>query len=248
MLRTTLEQMTHPIVVRRRLPHPFAAARIYTSTEGGLRYLRPRMGNVDPILLGLAAELINPGDVIWDIGANVGLFTFAAAVAAGHSGYVLAVEPDSQLIALLHRSRTVNHTHAPVEVVPAAIADDQGFSRFNIAARNRSTNHLDGFRTSQTGGIRATRLVPITTLNWLATRFPAPNVVKIDVEEAEVKVLGAAENVLRSHPKIICEVAGKNSEAVASILSEHDYTLYDGDAPAQMRVPTLAAAANTLAV
>ena len=128
--------MTHPLVIRRRLPRPFEAARIYASTEGGLRYLRPRMGRVDPILLRLAEELISPGDVVWDIGANLGLFSFAAAVAAGPDGYVLAVEPDIQLVKLLHRSTTVNHGHAPVDVVPAAVADDLGVSRFNIALRS----------------------------------------------------------------------------------------------------------------
>jgi len=99
MLRSTLEQMTHPFTIRRRLPRPFDAARIYATTEGGLRYLRPNMGRVDPILLSLAEELITPGDIVWDIGANVGLFSFAAAVAAGPDGYVLAVEPDVQLVA-----------------------------------------------------------------------------------------------------------------------------------------------------
>jgi len=34
MLRSTLEQMTHPFTIRRRLPRPFDAARIYATTEG----------------------------------------------------------------------------------------------------------------------------------------------------------------------------------------------------------------------
>jgi FkbM family methyltransferase len=131
-------------------------------------------GRVDPILLSLAEELISPGDIVWDIGANVGLFSFAAAVAAGPDGYVLAFEPDMQLVALLHRSIRVNHRNAPVEVVPAAVADDQGVSRFSIASRNRSTNHLDGFGTTQAGGARATHLAPTATLDWLSARFPSP--------------------------------------------------------------------------
>ena len=181
-------------------------------------------------------------------GANLGLFTFAAAVAAGRDGYVLAVEPDIHLVALLHRGKAVNRGHASVEVVPAAVADDLGIARFHIGARNRSTNHLDGFGTSQAGGIRTTHLVPTITLDWLATQFPPPDVLKIDVEEAEATVLAGAGGVLGTHPRVICEVAARNSATVTGILKEHEYTLYDGNQPAQKREALFLAPHNTLAL
>src|ERR1022692_1491693 len=242
------EQATHRLVVRKRLPPPFDARRIYVSSEGGLRYLRRHLDGVDPTLLRLAAELIRPGHVVWDIGANLGLFGFAAAVAAGPRGPVLAVEPDAVLVGLLRRSAAESRYHAPVEVLPTAVADDLGVSRFHIARRNRSTSHLDGFGTSQTGGIRATELVPTVTLDWLAARFPMPNVVKIDVEAAEVKVLTGGAAVLRALPRIICEVAGHNAGAAGDLLAAHGYTLYDGQQSATRRTPVAVAPPETLAI
>lgn len=113
------------------------------------------------------------------------LFSFAAAVAAGPSGLVLAGESDTTLSGLLRRSAAANHGHAPVDVLPAAVSDEETVARFHILRRSRSTNHLDGFGTTQTGGVRSTQLVPAVTLDWLADRLGSPGAMKIDVEETE---------------------------------------------------------------
>jgi FkbM family methyltransferase len=248
LLRTALEHASHRLILRRRLPPPFAAARIYAGTEGGLRYLRPSMRRVDPALLRLVEEQVRPGSVVWDIGANVGLFSFASAVAAGSTGYVLAVEPDAFLVRLLRRTAAANQGQARVDVLPVAVSDDVGIAKFHIARRNRSTSYLDGFGTSEAGGIRATEMVPTVTLDWLAERFPPPDLVKIDVEEAELKVLDGSSEMLKKHPTILCEVAAQNSAAVGKILSDHGYILYDGDDFTAQRAPVTTARASTLAV
>jgi len=247
-MRRLAERATHRLVIRRQLPSPFGQVRIYTSSEGGLRYLHPSLRNVDPGLLRLVTEVVKPGDIVWDIGANVGLFSFAAAAAAGPSGQVLAVEPDVALAPLLRRSAALNRDAAAVEVFPVAVAADLGVGRFHIARRNRSTSYLDGFGTTQTGGIRATELVPTVTLTWLATHFRSPNVIKIDVEGAEIDVLSGGAAVLKNLPAIICEVASCNAAGVAEILVEHGYTLYDGDIPSHLREPLTVARPATVAI
>jgi FkbM family methyltransferase len=176
-LRSAAERASHRVVVRRRLPPPFASARIYVSTEGGLRYLARSMAAVDPALLRLAAEVVRPGDTVWDVGANLGLFSFAAAAAAGPAGRVLAVEPDTDLAGLLRRSAAGNTGHAPVEVLPAAVSSELSVARFHVARRNRATSHLAGFGSAMAGGVRSTHLVPTVTLDWLAARFPVPDVL-----------------------------------------------------------------------
>jgi FkbM family methyltransferase len=206
------------------------------------------MASVDPDLLKLVSEVVQPGDVVWDIGANVGLFSFASAVAAGTSGHVLAFEPDALLVGMLRQSAVANRAYAPVDVLPVAVADEIGVAQFHIARRNRSTSYLDGFGTTQTGGARATELVPTVTLDWLADHFPMPAVVKIDVEAAELKVLCGGARVLSSQPTIICEVAGFNAAAVGDLLTAHGYSLYDSHQRSTQRTPTALAPPDTLAI
>jgi FkbM family methyltransferase len=248
MLRMMLEQASHRLVIRRKLPDPFSQARIYASTEGGLRYLRPRASGIDPILLGLAAELIKPGQTVWDIGANVGLFSFAAAAAAGLQGFVLAVEPDARLVSLLRRSAAANPGLAAIDVLGTAVADQVGVARFHVARRNRSTSHLAGYGYSQSGGTRSVEVVPTVTLDWLAERFPLPDVIKIDVEEAEMLVLSGGSRVLTHGASVICEVSGNNSEAARDLLRQHGYELYDGDEQGATRIALATAPPNTLAL
>lgn len=247
-LRSVVERTSHRVVVRRRLPRPFESARIYVSTEGGLRYLARPMAGVDPLLLRLAAEVVRPGDTVWDIGANLGLFSFAAAVLAGRDGQVLAVEPDTDLAGLLRRSAAGGGTHAPVEVLPAAVSDELSVARFHVAARNRATSHLAGFGSSMTGGTRSTRLVPTVTLDSLADRLPAPDVIKVDVEGAELSVLAGGHRVLSLRPTVICEVSHRNGEAVAEALIRHGYTLYDGARCPTERAAVSVAPFSTLAI
>lgn len=247
-LRSAAERASHRIVIRRRLPPPFGGARIYVSTEGGLRYLARPMGGVDPDLLRLTAEVVRRGDTVWDIGANLGLFSFAAAALAGRQGRVLAAEPDTDLVRLLRRSAAQAAARAPVEVLPAAVSGELSVARFHVARRNRSTSHLAGFGSSMAGGVRSTHLVPTVTLDWLAASFPAPDVIKIDVEGAELPVLAGGSGVLSGARVVICEVYGHNAAAAAEILTAHGYVLYDGDLRLPERAALTVAPFNTLAV
>ncbi len=229
--RGLAEAATHRFVFRRKLPPPYQQVRIFVSSESGLRYLKPRLTNVDPSLLRLVTEFVRRGSTVWDIGANVGLFAFTAAQRSGSEGRVVAVEADTWNVALLRRSalqRTASDS-ASVDVVPAAVSDGVGFARFHIAVRSRSTNHLDGYGTTQTGGVRQTHIVPTVTLDHLLNYFPAPDVVKIDIEGAEALALAGATSVLKLCPVILCEVAAENADAVRDLLVPHGYRFYDGD-------------------
>src|SRR6266849_8056860 len=113
IMRRLLKTISRDVVLRRRLPAEFGKVAILVSPNCALAYWRRNIASVDPYLLSMVRELVRPGMAVWDIGANVGLFTFAAA---GLGAQVLAVEGDTWLANLLHRSVAINHL--PVTVLP----------------------------------------------------------------------------------------------------------------------------------
>src|ERR1700682_5356358 len=132
-LRRWAEHFSRGIILRRRLPDEFRNLPIYVSPEAGLRYWRWDLGKVDAMLCRMARDLVTAGSVVWDVGANVGLFSFSAAALAGRSGSVLAIEPDLWLAHLLSRSACGIQKNgaeaAPVAVLPAAVSDANGISQ-----------------------------------------------------------------------------------------------------------------------
>ena len=106
----------------KRLPVRFGRHRVVCSPDNNLRVLLPGDRGWDQRLLRYVDDLIKPGDVVWDIGANMGAFTFAAASKARA---VLAVEPDPFNISLLRQTMALAENAAlPVTIISVAAASD----------------------------------------------------------------------------------------------------------------------------
>ena len=249
-LRRLAERMTRGWVMRRRLSDEFGRAPLLVTPEAALRYLFRPLDRVDPALLAFAHEFIEPGDTVWDIGANVGLFTIAAAAKATSSGRVLAIEADIWLVQLLRRSAAMQDAgSAPVEILPAAVGERLEPRTLAIAERGRASNALEGYGGSQTGGVRRREQVMAVSLDWLSEFYPPPRVLKIDVEGAELEVLrGASRLLTEARPVLACEVSGQVRREVGELLRECGYTLHDLTASPTDRRPLDAPPFDTLAL
>lgn len=199
-------------MLKRRLPREFSSAPIFASPDSALGYWRRDISKVDPFLLSMVRELVRPEMSVWDIGANVGLFSFAAASLGAQ---VVAVEADLWLANLMHRSALLNKL--PVTVLPAAVSDSQGISKLYLSDQGKSSNSLSGSGPAQT--------VVTVTLDWMLNYFPAPQVLKIDVEGLEYAVLTGARKVLQSRPLIFCEVT-EHHDLIGELLRGAEYEFY----------------------
>lgn len=157
------------------------------------------LGGYEPERQSELVRLIGKGDVVRDVGANVGFYALLAGVLAGQEGRVLAFEPVAENVAILRRHLSLNDLETRVEVVEAAVADKSGIRHFS-AGEYRATGKLD-----RAGQIEV-RVVSLDEM-MAEGRLPRVDVIKIDVEGAELEVLEGAKEVLtRYRPRLVVEL------------------------------------------
>jgi FkbM family methyltransferase len=177
---------------------------------------------------------IAPGACIYDVGANVGFFSAFAARLAGPGGHVVAFEPVAAVAAIAHETAQRSDLADRIDVRAQAVGADEGSVRMHVVARGGVWSHVaDRHPHPETV---ATIDVPQTTLDAVvAAGERPPDVIKLDVEGAEVAVLRGAAHVLAAHrPAIVCELHGTNAE-VADLLEDAGYALESLDSAGAMR-------------
>ena len=175
------------------------------------------LGLYERELQHLLVESLRPGDVFFDIGANVGFFSLLGSRLVGPTGRVVSFEPLPRNLELLRRHLNLNQT-ANLTVIPAAVADVEG-----VGCLSEAPSASQGALSER--GI-SVALVSLDTL-WAAGNVPTPSVLKIDVEGAESRVLTGARDLLsRSRPLVLLSTHGREQhEACWQILVELDYDL-----------------------
>lgn len=147
------------------------------------------------------AEHATPGKVVYDIGANAGFFTLLASVLVGEKGRVLAFEPLPDNVDSIRRHLRMNKI-SNVELRDVAVAGQEGEMSFQ-----RGVNAAEGM-LSDTGDIK----VKVVTIDALVFKqeTPPPDLMKIDVEGAELSLLeGARETLVRYAPIIVLSTHGE---------------------------------------
>lgn len=162
----------------------------------------------------LLPEMIQSGNIVYDVGAHLGFFSLLAGKLVGQTGKVFAFEPNPENLNRLATNIGLNSINW-INFVPKALSDHSGEMTFSVS--NSSMGQLVELETPTMRTYRVTT----TTLDELVfeEQYPVPDFIKIDVEGEEGKVLVGGRKLLKEFkPVIICELHG--AEAASQVKAE----------------------------
>jgi FkbM family methyltransferase len=140
------------------------------------------------------------GDFVIDVGAYVGLYSLLSAKLAGTDGLVVSIEPEFHSFALLTNNLKLNNLNRNTLARNLALSDINGRRDFYVPKiASGSTFHLDHLLSQTIRDYAKTSVETQTCDRLLETlKIRHVNIMKIDVEGAELSVLRGANDALRN--------------------------------------------------
>ena len=151
--------------------------------------------NYDGPVATFLRDRVQHGAEVWNVGANVGVYTLQLGAWVGPHGRVLAFEPNPRAAQLLMENVRLNGLHDRVEIVRSAIGGTAGEA--TLYAHRADGMSRIGRPNPMLVGARPI-VVPITTLDEVAERRQKrPSWVVMDIEGLEIAALESARRLLR---------------------------------------------------
>lgn len=155
------------------------------------RKINQRLAEEHRRLKGMYSQFLKPGDLCFDIGANIGTYTNALLKLGVR---VVAVEPQQACVDML---RAQFGFHKRVQIVPMGLAEKDGQVEFLVSSNDQISSMSQEWTAAlrNRGGKFAQAewskkvVVPVTTLDALISQYGTPAFCKIDVEGFEYEVL-----------------------------------------------------------
>ena len=199
-------------------------------------------GEWEPRETALIADLLKPGDVFIDVGANIGYFTVLASRLVGATGKVIAIEANPRTFKRLEANVALNRC-ANVDLCHVAAGEVLGFATmFEREPGNAGGDQVNFAAAAAIASIKVERI------DRLVGKQPV-RLIKLDVEGAEAKALRGASGLLEraDAPDLVFEFTpaflagmGDDPRELIDLLEQLGYRLQvigdSGNSPADERI------------
>ncbi|MDO8573473.1 MAG: FkbM family methyltransferase [Candidatus Daviesbacteria bacterium] len=164
-------------------------------------------------------KILKSNSIFIDVGANIGVYTILAA-AKIKKGKIYSFEPIPSVLNILYQNIRINNANDRVKVIEKVVSDKNGNEKFVIQDISEYS-HISSNQTSKSV------LMPSVKLDDFCDKEKISfiDVVKIDVEGEELKVLRGLENYLKSG-KVGVLIIEFNSNQVIDYLKKFKYTVF----------------------
>jgi len=154
-------------------------------------------GVYEPLETELVKKEVKKGDVVLDIGANIGYYTLILARLVGDGGKVFAFEPDPTNFALLRKNVEANG-YNNVALVQKAVSNQTGKTRLYLNP-DKAADH----RIYESGDGRQSIVIEAVRLDDYFKNFNGKiDFIKMDVQGAEGRVIQGMLNLLKKNHNV----------------------------------------------
>lgn len=195
----------------------------------------------EEITTELFKQTVKEGNTVVDLGANLGYFTLLAAKIVGDKGKVFAFEPEPKNYSYLRKNIEVNN-YKNVMTFQKAVSDKNGKTKLYICdydSGHHTINKYDGIKAYSHGRKIEEKSIDIETVtldSFLDGRADRVNVIKMDVEGAEMLALLGMDKTLRSNkniqmiieffPLLIEKMGNDPKEFIRKLIEDYGFSIY----------------------
>lgn len=198
------------------------------------------LGTYERSMQKMFLTTIKRGDVVYDLGANVGFYSLLASVLVGSDGQVFSFEPAPRNLEFIRRHLELNRVKN-CSVFDVAVSNSNGTARFDFGLHPH-LGHLGGDSEN------AARMRTVTLDSLVASgQIKPPNFIKCDIEGAEFDALTGAAGILSKYaPVILLATHGpKVHQDCCSLLADIGYQLTPLDYPSLHKASEILAVRRT---
>ncbi len=201
-------------------------------TKSWIEWLLFINGSYEPHLQKVFQKYLKQGDIVLDVGANIGVHTLFLSRLVGQEGRIISLEPYPPVLEKLKQNLVMNHADN-VTMLPLAASDKQDvLTLVNTEADNQGMASL--WHDSQQKIIDQYK-VDVTTLDAIAKdqNLDSIALIKMDIQGNEAKALLGSQQILRDFQPILIfeydrswETANASLDTVLEYLRTFDYQLH----------------------
>ena len=185
-------------------------------------------------------KIIKKGDIVLDVGANIGYYTLIFAKLVGKDGMVFAFEPEPTNFDLLKKSVTING-YKNVILIRKALSDRTGKTKLFLSEVNLGDHMIMDTKENR----NSIEIDTITGEDYFRDLNKKINFIKMDIQGAEIDALRGMSSLLQkmNEIKIMIEFApmwlkfGNDPLELLNLLNEYDFKISEIDVSRKKIIP-----------